>query len=58
MTDIQSVGFFYLHHTLSTALNLERCLQRTSDSKRGEGLVWAGLEESEQTVSKQDIRVK
>ncbi len=39
-------------------LSLERCLQRTSDRQGAEGVVWTGLEDKGQTVSKQDVRVE
>ncbi len=55
---LRSVGFFDLRHTLSAALSLERCSQRTSDSQGAEGVVRAGLEDKGQTVSKQDVRVE
>ncbi len=47
-----------MRHTLSAALSLERCSQRTTDSHGAEGVVRAGLEDKGQKVSKQDIRVK
>ncbi len=55
---LRSVGFCDLRHTLSAALSLERCSQRTSDSQGAEGVVRAGLEDKGQKVSKQDIRVE
>ncbi len=55
---LRSVGFCDLRHTLSAALSLERCSQRTTDSQGAEGVVWAGLEDKGQKVSKQDIRVE
>ncbi len=55
---LRSVGFCDLRHTLSAALSLERCSRRTSDSQGAEGVVWAGLEDKGQKVSKQDIRVE
>ncbi len=47
-----------LRHTLSAALSLGRCSQRTSDSQGAEGVVRAGLEDKGQTVPKQDLRVE
>ncbi len=47
-----------MRHTLSAALSLERCSRRTTDSQGAEGVVWAGLEDKGQKVSKQDIRVE
>ncbi len=42
---LRSVGFFDLLHTLSAALSLEQCSQRTSDGRGAEGVVRAGLED-------------
>ncbi len=47
-----------MRHTLSAALSLEQCLQRTSDSQWAEGVAWAGLDVKGQTVSKQDVSVE
>ncbi len=55
---LRSVGFCDLRHTLSAALSLERCSRRTSDSQGAGGVVWAGLEDKGQNISKQDIRVE
>ncbi len=54
---LSSVGFCDLHHILAAALSLERCSRRTSDSQGAEGVVWAGLEDKGQKVSK-DVRVE
>ncbi len=43
---------------LSAALSFELCSRRTAYSQGAEGVVWAGLEDKGQTVSKQDIRVE
>ncbi len=45
MIHIKVSNMFYLLHTLSAALSLERCLLRTSDSQGVEGVVRAGLED-------------
>ncbi len=55
---LRSVGLLDLRHTLSAALSLERCSQRTSDSQGAEGVVQAVQEDKGQTVSKQDLRVE
>ncbi len=55
---LRSVGFCDLRHTLSAALSLERCSQRTTDSQGVEGVVRDGMEDKGQKVSKQDIRVE
>ncbi len=55
---LRSVGFCDLRHTLSAALSLERCSWRKTDSQVAEGVVWAGLEDKGQNVSKHDFRLK
>ncbi len=56
--ELRSLGICDLCHTLSAALSLKRCSLRMSDSQGAEGVVWAGLEDKGQKVSKQDVRVE
>ncbi len=55
---LRSVDFFNLCQFLSAALSLERCSRRTFNSQGADGVVYAGLDERGQKLSKQDVRVE